>query len=194
MTSDVTQTAREMAARCSGAAPRLVMIAAGITGNKSDDEAIVQQAITIAIEKDTEFESESHFVGWLAGIVRNCALNYRRKKGRRNTHATDPAIMVSVETEVAKGSPIDRTGKLNPLQRSFDDRVQTALQQVKPKARSCLLLRTVEGLSYKEISELMDIPEGTAMNLVHRSKKKLRELLGSNDTSSSSISGQRGER
>ena len=86
--------------------------------------------------------------------------------------------MASVENEPVHESPIDRaTGELKPLQNSFDDRVQTALEGIAPKARSCLLLRTVEGLSYKEISKLMDIPEGTAMNLVHRSKKKLRELL-----------------
>jgi RNA polymerase sigma-70 factor (ECF subfamily) len=161
----------------------LAIIAAGITGKKSDAEDIVQQAIAIAIEKDTEFESEGHFVGWLAGIVRNCALNYRRKSQRRNTHPTDPAKMVAVETATNEDSPVDRsTGKLTPFQSSFDDRVQLALEQIAPHARSCLLLRTVEELSYKEISELMDIPQGTAMNLVHRSKKKLRELLASNES------------
>ena len=189
---DRTRTARELAACCSGASPRLAMIAAGITGSKSDAEDIVQQAIIIAIEKDKEFESESHFVGWLAGIVRNCALNYRRKKVRRSTYATDPSIMVSVETAADQASPIDQTtGQLNPLQNSFDDRVRTALQEIPDKARSCLLLRTVEGLSYKEISELMDIPEGTAMNLVHRSKKKLRQLLASDNSNPSADQGGR---
>ncbi len=182
MSTDSTGTARHYAARCTGAAPRLATIAAGITGSKSDAEDIVQQAIAIAIEKDTEFGSEGHFIGWLAGIVRNCALNFRRKSIRRNTQPTDPSKMVSVETASEKDNPVDRgTGALNPLQRSFDDQVQLALEQIAPNARSCLLLRTVEELSYKEIAELMDIPEGTAMNLVHRSKKKLRELLTSDE-------------
>lgn len=65
------------------------------------------------------------------------------------------------------------------MQQSFDDSVQAALQQIAPKPRSCLLLRTVEGMSYREISELMEIPEGTAMNMVHRTKKKLRSILSS---------------
>jgi len=193
--SGSTGTARHYAALCTGAAPRLAMIAAGITGRKSDAEDIVQQAIAIAIEKDTEFESEGHFVGWLAGIVRNCALNYRRKSQRRNTYPTDPASMVAVETATEKDSPVDRgTGELNPLQSSFDDRVQLALEQIAPNARSCLLLKTVEELSYKEISELMDIPEGTAMNLVHRSKKKLRELLASDDSQRIGRAQERGKR
>ena len=166
------------------------MIAAGITGNRSDAEDIVQQAIAIAIEKDMSFSSESHFVGWLAGVVRNCALNYQRKFARRNTHPTDPGTMTSVETLGEKTSPIDpKTGELNPMQNAFDDRVKAALQEVAPNARSCLLLRTVEGLSYKEISKLMNIPEGTAMNLVHRSKKKLREILAGHDTAGESGAG-----
>ena len=179
-------TARNFAQRCRDASTRLACIAAGIIGNRRDAEDIVQQAILIAIEKDNEFESESHFVGWLAGIVRNCALNYRRKSARRETQPTDPADMVVVESGGAVTSPVDReTGQLKSLQGSFDDQMKHALQQITPKARSCLLLRTVEGLDYKEISLLMDMPEGTAMNLVHRSKKKLREILQSSGKSGS---------
>ena len=101
---------------------------------------------------------------------------------RRKTQPTDPADMVGVETAVSVAGPVDRkTGELKPLQSSFDDRLQLALGQISPKARSCLLLRTVEGLDYKEISQLMDMPEGTAMNLVHRSKRKMRDLLMSAD-------------
>lgn len=159
------------------------MIAAGITGNRSDADDIVQQAIAIAIEKNMSFTSESHFMGWLAGVVRNCALNYKRKLTRRDTHPTDPVKMSSVASASESSSPVDlKTGQLKPLQNSFDDRVRAALETVAPNARGCLLLRTVEGLSYKEISNLMNIPEGTAMNLVHRSKNKLREILAHSST------------
>jgi len=172
----------------------LACLAAGIVGDRRDAEDIVQQAMLIAIEKNNEFESESHFIGWLAGIVRNCALNHRRKSARRKTQPTDPADMVAVETGGAPASPVNReTGNLKPLQGSFDDRMKSALQQLTPKARSCLLLRTVEGLDYKEISLLMDMPEGTAMNLVHRSKKKLREILQSAGESEANVPSTEGE-
>lgn len=156
---------------------RLFSIAYGITGNREDAEDVVQQAITIAIQKNLDFNSEYQFIGWLSGTVRNCALNHQRKTWRRKTQATDPVQLVSVETASVGESPIDPTGEINPLQQSFDDRTQAALQHIAPKARCCLLLRIVEGLSYREISELMDIPEGTAMNMVHRSKKQLRNVL-----------------
>lgn len=163
----------------------MATIAMGVSGSKADAEDIVQQAFAIALQKDSTFESESQFVGWIAAIVRNCALNHRRKLGRRNTFATDPSEM-NPEASAPTLHAIDHTtGELAPNQNSFDDRVQLALQAISEKARCCLLLRTVQELSYKEISDLMNIPEGTAMNIVHRSKKQLRELL-SRDASSNS--------
>lgn len=172
------QSARKFANDCSNAQSRLLCIAFGITGNREDAEDVVQQAITIAIEKNQSFDSEFKFLGWLSGIVRNCALNHRRKIIRRRTRATDPVHLTAVEGESNTESPIDHgTGEVLAMQRAFDDKVHAALEEISPKARSCLLLRTIEGMSYREISKLMDVPEGTAMNMVHRSKKKLREIL-----------------
>ena len=174
------QSARKFAKGVGNAQSRLFAIAYGVTGSRADAEDIVQQAITIAIEKNQSFDTEYQFNGWLSGIVRNCALNHRRKAWRRKTQATDPTLLHSVEGTTSGESPIDEAGEIQPLQQSFDDRLQQALQKVSPKARSCLLLRTVEGMSYREISQLMDIPEGTAMNMVHRSKKQLRVILSQN--------------
>ena len=193
LNTKTANSARSFAERCRNVSTRLACLAAGIIGDRRDAEDIVQQAILIAIEKNNDFESESHFTAWLAGIVRNCALNHRRKSARRKTQPTDPAEMV-VGDVGAVASPVNpATGRLKPLQGSFDDRMKSALQQISPKARSCLLLRTVEGLDYKEISLLMDMPEGTAMNLVHRSKKKLRTILQTSDENENTIPSNEGE-
>jgi len=173
LNTKTANSARIFAERCRNVSTRLACLAAGIIGDRRDAEDIVQQAILIAIEKNNEFESESHFVGWLAGIVRNCALNHRRKSARRKTQPTDPTEMV-VGAVGAVTSPVNpATGSLKPLQGS--------------------LLRTVEGLDYKEISLLMDMPEGTAMNLVHRSKKKLRAILQASDENDKNIPSNEGE-
>ena len=171
------QSARDFANRFAASQSRLFAIAFGISGNRTDAEDLVQQAITIAIEKNQQFETEGQFVAWLSGIVRNCSRNHIRKRGRRKTQPTDPVNLSSVETLTPAERPLDSAGNINPLQQSFDDRLQAALQHIKPQSRCCLLLRTVEGLSYREISQQMDISEGSAMNMVHRSKKHLRRLL-----------------
>jgi len=52
-----------------------------------------------------------------------------------------------------------------------------ALSQVNDVARTCVLLRIVQQLSYAEIAEILQIPQGTAMSHVHRTKQFLRERL-----------------
>ena len=68
-------------------------------------------------------------------------------------------------------------GQLHEAQTEFDDHVVRALESLGDVPRSCLLLRTVAELSYVEISACMQIPEGTAMSHVSRSKARLRRLL-----------------
>jgi len=176
----VLRTPRDFADTFTVILPRLAVIAVAVSGSKSDAEDIVQQAFTIALQKDETFETEQQFTGWIAAIVRNCALNYRRKTIRRKTYATDPYGMTPTASSVQE-QPIDQsTGELIPGQKSFDDQVLAALNSMKEKARCCLLLRIVQELSYKEISGLMDMSEGTAMSLVHRSKMQLRKTLSEN--------------
>ena len=178
-------SAREIIERIGGAYRHLCCVAAGVLGSPEGAEDIVQQSLMIAVEKNQRFESNGQFVAWLAGVVKHCALNDRRKFVRRKTKPTDPTLL----TEVTEANPVDErigdaTGvHLSPLQTSFDDRLVAALNQLQPEARTALLLRTVEELSYKEISELMDIKEGTAMSLVHRSRKKLRQIIADGATS-----------
>jgi RNA polymerase sigma-70 factor (ECF subfamily) len=66
---------------------------------------------------------------------------------------------------------------LLPDQEHFDDAVMRALRQVDETPRACFLLRTLMRSSYREISELLGIPEGTAMSHVHRSRATLRQAL-----------------
>ncbi len=180
---EVLRPLKDFGKTCTDVAPRLATLAMGVLGGRADAEDIVQQAFAIAIEKDARFETESQLVAWLATTVRNCALNHRRKSIRRKTYATDPLELTPAASPATVTSIDQETGDLTPNQNSFDDEVCAALQLLTEKSRCCLLLRTVQELSYKEISELMNMPEGTAMNLVHRSKKRLSEILTADGTS-----------
>lgn len=150
-------------------------------GDTTYAEDIVQEAAVIAFEKSGEFATGSHFGAWLAEIVRRCALNYRRKMGNRKTRPADPRGLASVESHLATRNMVlpfsPESGTLSESQTAFDDNVVRALWQLSDDSRCCLLLRTVLDLSYAEISELMGIPEGTAMSHVHRSKLKMRTQL-----------------
>jgi RNA polymerase sigma-70 factor (ECF subfamily) len=178
--------AREFAAQYQQAYQRLTLVAVGVTGERSSAEDIVQEAAIIAFEKIEQFERGTNFSAWLAEIVRRCALNYRRKSNHRRTFAADPAVLGQMNhTHAATEEPwpiVRESGEVAPDQASFDDELTAALAQLSPEARSCLLLRIVEKLSYAEIAALLQIPEGTAMSHVHRSKAALRLRLGGGES------------
>ena len=158
-------------------------IAAGVIGKMADAEDVVQQAYSIAIEKNQSFDSRDQFLGWLAGIVKYCALNVRRKRIRRKTNSVDPT---EIQNFVVDNNSLDESSKidgrdLESLKDSFDDDVMRALENISEDARTCMLLRSVQNLSYKEISKLMKIPEGTAMSMVHRARTSLRRELANHD-------------
>jgi RNA polymerase sigma-70 factor (ECF subfamily) len=165
---------------------RLTLVAAGVTGEPHSAEDIVQDAAVIAFKKIDSFLPGSHFGAWLAQIVRRCALNHRRKLKSRKTYATDPRTMGQLHqsSEPPDAWPISPdSGALVSDQASFDDQLLRGLNLLSEEARSCLLLRVIERLSYAEIASLMRIPEGTAMSHVHRSKAALRKMIsgGSQD-------------
>jgi RNA polymerase sigma-70 factor, ECF subfamily len=173
------------AAQYRAAYSRLALVAAGVTGDRSSAEDIVQDAAVIALEKASEFRPGSNFAAWMAEIVRRCALNHRRKAKGRRTFAADPAVLSRMDHRTARASgggvehgPIATpAGEVLEHQSAFDDELVRALKELSEDARCCLLLRTVEKLSYAEIAALMRIPEGTAMSHVHRSRATLRVLL-----------------
>ena len=148
-------------------------------------EDIVQEAAIVAWQKRNQFKPRNSFPAWMSEIVRLCALNYTRKSIRRKTNPADPASIDRLDA----GSPrlasprrgeavaVTAEGQLHEAQTEFDDHVVRALESLGDVPRSCLLLRTVAELSYVEISACMQIPEGTAMSHVSRSKARLRRLL-----------------
>jgi RNA polymerase sigma-70 factor, ECF subfamily len=179
-------TGHSIVALFSRAYPRLTTIAASILGRQEGADDIVQQAARVVLEKPRSFPTDEDLLAWTAGVVRKCALNERRKQQRRRTFATDPGDMAQV---IASGSAAEpagvdpQTGRLSKYQTCFDDRLLTALCELSDDARCCLLLRTIHDLSYDEIARLLNIPPGTAMSHVHRSRKTLRQRLAPTPTS-----------
>jgi RNA polymerase sigma-70 factor (ECF subfamily) len=160
----------------------LWLIAVGIIGDASLAEDVVQEAAIIALSKLDQFQAGSNFTAWTGQIVRNVALNRSRRERRHRATVTDPS---TIEGEPSLGrrtldaflSEGAADGGSAEERRHFDERVLQALGDVGEVARACLLLRTLEGLEYSEISRLLEIPEGTAMSHVHRTRRYLRDRL-----------------
>lgn len=162
----------------------LWLIAMGMTNDRHLAEDIVQETLAIAWKKSNQFDPATSFSAWTAAIVRNVALNSRRKRSRQTLVNPEQIDSTPSPDSVADHNPINTVGSILPNQQAFDDQVVAALQGLSGAARSCLLLRTVTELSYDKISELLDIAPGTAMSHVYRARKAMRSRLGGDSKSS----------
>lgn len=147
----------------------LWLIAVGTVGDAASADDVVQDAAMVALGKLDDFEPGTNFTAWMGRMVRFVGLNHARKERKHRATAYD-ASGDDLDMMAAQPAPDDSAD-------AFDRRLVRELDDVADVARACLLLRTVEGLPYTQIAELLDIPQGTAMSHVHRTRRLLRERL-----------------
>ncbi len=164
-------------------------VTAAVLGGRDEVEDVLQEAALIAIGKLGDFDSQTNFTAWMAQIVRYTALNTARRRARRRAVVSihDDLLEQPAGSEHrGNGSSLaSGKGDLRAYEEDFDDHLLGALRLLDQTPRACLLLRTVEGLSYREISDVLEIPEGTAMSHVHRARQALRERLAPSQRSNS---------
>ncbi len=143
-----------------------------LTRNAHDAEDIVQDACLRALKYFDSFrgEGESSARAWLLTIVRNTA--YSRKGRRRVEAATTEFDEAQHSSAVAEEHP---EGAL--LQEDAKETLGRALDRLAPEFREVIVLRELEGLSYKEISEVAGVPVGTVMSRLSRARTRLQEAL-----------------
>lgn len=173
----------EFGARLQEHARSLWCIAVGVTGDRTAAEDLVQEAAVVALGKLNEFDADTSFTAWMGQIVRYLALNERRRKGREREALADSSFAHAVEPNPLKPATrppgVSSKGQLLTDQSVFDDELAEAVRSLDEMPRSCLLLRIVMDLSYKDIAHVLSIPEGTAMSHVHRARRALRDRLES---------------
>lgn len=137
----------------------------------------------VALAKLSEFDPATSFVAWMGQFVRYTALNQGRKF--RRTRAVGSAPDERHEPMPFTPAHHDQVVPLVGAVDGFDAELAQAIAMLDERARTCLLLRTVRGLSYAAIASAMSLPEGTVMSHVHRAKATLREQLVRSGTSGS---------
>jgi RNA polymerase sigma-70 factor (ECF subfamily) len=150
-----------------------------LTRNPRDAEDLVQDSLLRAYRFWDSFEQNSNCKAWLLRIVTNTFINeYQRKK--RSREVLDAA---SAEQDATDGVLVHAAAsdKVSPegamLDRSVSDDVQRALDQLPNDFRTAVVLCDMQGLSYKEIAEIMQCPVGTVMSRLFRGRKLLAAAL-----------------
>ncbi len=144
------------------------------TGNEYDAEDIVQETFYTAFKNFHQLRDESKCKSWLFTILRNIYLKELRQRGRmQEVEYGENINYINYLEEVA-----ERTDMEKAFERKIESsRMQHILNRLPEKYKSPLLLCYAEEMSYKEISEFLDIPVGTVMSRLSRGKKLLKKEM-----------------
>jgi RNA polymerase sigma factor (sigma-70 family) len=144
-----------------------------LTRNEADAEDVVQDAYVRAFKFFSSFRGDDAR-SWLLTIVRNTWY------GRFPRRAAGVSV---VRTDEDVDGPSDE--RLNPealaIQQETVERVRRALEELPADFREVLVLRELEGLSYKEIAAVVTIPIGTVMSRLARGRERLVAVLGAHE-------------
>jgi RNA polymerase sigma-70 factor (ECF subfamily) len=150
-----------------------------MTRSEAEAEDLVQETFIRAFRFRAQFTPGTNLKAWLFRILTNTFINqYRRKAARPETTELDDveeSILYRHMRDVSPGSASpDPEAEL--IDNTLSSEVKDALEALPEKFRTTLLL-DVEGFSYKEIAEVLDIPIGTVMSRLHRGRKFLQKRL-----------------
>ena len=150
-----------------------------MTRSEAEAEDLVQETYIKAFRHRDQFTPGTNLKAWLFRILTNTFINqYRRKAARPDTTElddVDESILYRHMRDVSPGSASpDPEAEL--IDNTLSSEVTEALESLPEKFRTTVLL-DVEGFSYKEIAQMLDIPIGTVMSRLHRGRKFLQKRL-----------------
>mgnify|MGYP000523515941 CR=1 FL=1 len=163
------------------ALPFLDQIYAGalrMTRNPSDAQDLVQETYIKAYRAFAGFQEGTNLKAWLYRILTNTYINlYRKAQREPRVNPVDEIHDWQMADAARHTSGGLRSAEAEALDLLPNTVISDAFSEVPEDFRNAVYLADVEGFSYKEIAEIMEVPVGTVMSRLHRGRKALRELL-----------------
>jgi RNA polymerase sigma-70 factor (ECF subfamily) len=146
-------------------------MASRIVGSDTAED-VSQDAFLRAFHRLDRFRGDASFRTWLLQITQNAALSSLKRR------KIDPSG--ELDTEDAEDPDAARQPVTELERRERQERLSLKLELLRTDYRSLLVLRDLEGLSYSEIAEILDMPLGSVKGRLHRARDELIELLRNN--------------
>jgi RNA polymerase sigma-70 factor, ECF subfamily len=151
---------------------QVVALAVGMTGNMDDAMDVTQETFIRAHRNLDRFLGESSFYTWLYRIAVNVGIDFRRRQARK----ADAVGSEPLDDNLADVDPT--TGPSDRLQqKEIASRIFQGLDELTPEHKAAIILREIEGLSYEDISKVMQCSKGTVMSRLHYARRKLQAKL-----------------
>ncbi|HIE21725.1 MAG TPA: sigma-70 family RNA polymerase sigma factor [Acidimicrobiia bacterium] len=161
-------------------ARQLYSAALRMTRNPSDAEDLVQETLLKAYRAYHTFTEGTNLKAWLYRILTNTFINKYRRDSRRPTEVDlgsveDLYLYRRIGSEASAEAA--RTTEDRILDGLVESDIKQAVEDLPENFRIPVLLADLEGFSYKEIAQILDIPIGTVMSRLHRGRKAMQKRL-----------------
>lgn len=153
---------------------RAYYAALGLLGSHDDALDTSQEAFARAFKACQSLDPERPFYPWLYQILRRLCFNVHRDRRTRQARLTEaaPWLVEQAERRSAASDPARQAENAE-----LRERLELAIEGLPAHERETLVLREFEGLRYREIAELLDIPIGTVMSRLYSARKALATAL-----------------
>ena len=159
---------------------QLYAAAVRMTRNPADAEDLVQETFVRAYRGFGSFQDGTNLRAWLYRILTNTFINsYRAAQRRPEQSELDDVEELYLYRRIGglEAASLGRSAEDELMDLFTDSQVQDAVDALPDQFRLAVLLADVDGFSYKEIAEILDVPIGTVMSRLHRGRKALQKSL-----------------
>lgn len=155
---------------------RIYNLTLRMTGNPDDAMDLAQEAFLNAWRGLKFFKGDSTFSTWVYRLASNACIDHlRRQKRRQDISAPMP---MDEEDDRPPDIPDDRFRPEQELERQeLRNAVSAGLEQLSDEHRQVLIMREINGLSYQEIADVLDLEAGTVKSRIARARNSLRKIL-----------------
>src|SRR5437899_11890605 len=151
-----------------------------MTNNTQEAEDLVQETMLKAFRFAHTYQPGTNLRAWLFRILNTSAINRYRKQATHPTPASLPEgedFYLYNRIKDLSGQELNIGAEEEVLAQYLDEDVYQALNDLPPNFRMAVILADMEGLSYKEIAEALEIPIGTVMSRISRARRQLQQSL-----------------
>lgn len=148
--------------------------------NREQAEDLSQETFVKVLNAINSYRPEYKFSSWVFKIANNAAIDHLRRRELStlsldgSPHAATPEAIEATALQISDHgeSPLDEVEA-----KELGGEIEEVIAGLRPEYRTCILLRHVEGRSYEEIADILDLPLGTIKTYIHRARNELRIAL-----------------
>jgi RNA polymerase sigma-70 factor (ECF subfamily) len=151
-----------------------------MTNNPQEAEDLVQETMLKAFRFSNTYQRGTNLRAWLFRILNTSAINRYRKQATHPTTTSLPEgedFYIYNRIKDLSGQELNVGAEDEVLSQYLDEDVYKALNDLPPNFRMAVILADIEGMSYKEIAEALQIPIGTVMSRISRARRQLQQSL-----------------